>query len=105
MSDVGSVQMPTLHLGRCPDGTFMGRCTERSGVAPEATWVFVGGTPAEIVQQWEDRYADRPHTLKLTDEERDTLRRMVGMEVRVDAHTTASPRRLNILRALAERLE
>jgi hypothetical protein len=83
----------------------MGRVTERAGIAPESTWVFSGTTPAEIVQQWEDRYADRPHTLRLTDEERDTLRRMVDMEAKVEAHTMVSPRRLVVLRALAERLK
>lgn len=105
MNGVRNTPPPPLQLERCLDGTFMGHCTERAGIAPEATWVFAGNTPAEIVQQWEDRYADRPHTLKLTDEERDILRNMLNVEAKVEAHTPVSPRRLVVLRALAERLK
>jgi hypothetical protein len=90
---------PTLHLRRSPDGACSGHVNEGGG----QVW-FSGSTPEEIVAQWLDRYALRPHVLALTDEERDTLRVIVDREAKVEFHTTASPRHLAVLRALTERL-
>src|SRR5947207_14415757 len=93
---------PALVLQRTDDGSaYIGHVTEDDG----GRLIFNGNTADEVVQQWEDRYPERPLSLALTEVERGMLVDLLRHEAKVVDALGFLPLRVTLLNRLAVRLD